>query len=58
MGPGLVHATWFRQKKVPSIFGNLDLGTESWTRESKQETAAGEFRKVREQKQGVWEAGC
>lgn len=48
-------------KKGPSIFGKLDLGTdspESWNRESKQEILAGEFQKVPEQKQGVWEAGC
>lgn len=61
MGPGLVRATRFRQKKGPSIFGKLDLWTdspESWNRESKKEILAGEFRKVPEQNQGVWEAGC
>lgn len=49
------------KKKGPSIFGKLDLGTdspESWNRESKQEILAGEFQKAPEQNQGVWEAGC
>lgn len=48
-------------KKGPSVSGKLNLGTESpesWKRESEQEILAGEFRKVPEQKQGIWEAGC
>lgn len=58
MGPGLVHATRFRQKKmVQASLGNWICGLTALRAgiEKANEILTGEFRKVPEQNQGVWE---